>query len=360
LAAVAALVGCLGGAFVVAETADAAPQAAPSFTSANNTVFTAGGSERFTVTTSGLPAPALSVSTGAGQSGLPQGVGFTDNGNGTGYLIGTPASPGTFTFTITASNGVSPPATQDFTLFVQGSLAGGATLTALPDGTGYWIAHSDGGVFSYGTAPFLGSLPGIGIHVKNIVGITVTPDGKGYWLVGSDGGVFTFGDAGFLGSMGGKPLNQPVVAIAATPSGGGYFLVARDGGVFTFGDALFAGSMGGKPLNKPVVDMAADPAGGYWLIASDGGLFSFGGARFLGSMGGKPLNKPMVGLTSAPGGVGYWMVASDGGVFNFGLAPFAGSLGGSALSVVGLFSTDAGGGYTLVEANGTAHTFHAA
>jgi hypothetical protein len=115
--------------------------------------------------------------------------------------------------------------------------------------------------------------------------------------------------------------------------------------------------MGGQPLNKPVVDMASDPAGGYWLVASDGGLFTFGGAQFFGSMGGKPLNKPMVGVTSAPGGTGYWLVASDGGVFTFGLAPFAGSLGGSALSIIGLFSTNTGDGYALVEANGTAHPF---
>ena len=30
-----------------------------------------------------------------------------------------------------------------------------------------------------------------------------TPDGKGYWMVGSDGGVFAFGDAGFVGSIAG-------------------------------------------------------------------------------------------------------------------------------------------------------------
>ncbi len=33
--------------------------------------------------------------------------------------------------------------------------------------------------------------------------MAATPDGKGYWLVASDGGVFAFGDAGFEGSMGG-------------------------------------------------------------------------------------------------------------------------------------------------------------
>ena len=33
-----------------------------------------------------------------------------------------------------------------------------------------------------------------------IVGITSTPSGQGYWLVASDGAVFAFGDAQFLGS----------------------------------------------------------------------------------------------------------------------------------------------------------------
>ena len=35
---------------------------------------------------------------------------------------------------------------------------------------------------------------------KPIVGMAATPDGKGYWLVASDGGIFTFGDAAFYGS----------------------------------------------------------------------------------------------------------------------------------------------------------------
>ena len=36
-----------------------------------------------------------------------------------------------------------------------------------------------------------------------IVGMAATPDGGGYWLVASDGGIFTFGDAAFYGSTGG-------------------------------------------------------------------------------------------------------------------------------------------------------------
>ena len=53
----------------------------------------------------------------------------------------------------------------------------------------------------------------------------------------SDGGVFAFGDAHFLGSTGSIHLNQPMVGMAADADGNGYWLVAADGGVFTFGDA---------------------------------------------------------------------------------------------------------------------------
>ncbi|HEY1651595.1 MAG TPA: hypothetical protein VGG09_06900 [Acidimicrobiales bacterium] len=84
----------------------------------------------------------------------------------------------------------------------------------------------------------------------------VTPDGNGYWLVASDGGIFTYGDAGFFGSRGGQPLNKPIVGMAATPTGLGYWLVASDGGIFNYGDAPFQGSAGSLHLNAPVVGMA--------------------------------------------------------------------------------------------------------
>ena len=54
--------------------------------------------------------------------------------------------------------------------------------------------------------------------------MAATPDGKGYWLVASDGGIFTFGDAAFYGSEGGTQLLAPVVGMAATPTGNGYWL----------------------------------------------------------------------------------------------------------------------------------------
>jgi hypothetical protein len=50
---------------------------------------------------------------------------------------------------------------------------------------------------------------------KPIVGMAPTPEGGGYWMVASDGGVFNFGNADYFGSMGDTPLNAPIVGIAA-------------------------------------------------------------------------------------------------------------------------------------------------
>ena len=90
----------------------------------------------------------------------------------------------------------------------------------VPGGKGYWLVSKDGGVFSFGGAPYYGSLPGDGVHVDDIVGIVPTPSGHGYWLVGSDGGIFSFGDAQYYGSLPGYHVQPaaPVVSGAAVPA----------------------------------------------------------------------------------------------------------------------------------------------
>src|SRR4051794_27678408 len=47
-------------------------------------------------------------------------------------------------------------------------------------------------------------------------------NGTGYWLAGADGGVFAFGSAQFYGSLAGKHLNAPISGIVATPDDRGY------------------------------------------------------------------------------------------------------------------------------------------
>ena len=198
-----------------------------------------------------------------------------------------------------------------------------------PDGAGYWLAGSDGGVFAYGERRVLrlgrlappqragrrhgrharrrgllaggvgrghlqlrrraasSARPARSASTRRWSGMAATPDGGGYWLVASDGGIFSYGDAVFFGSAGSLRLNAPVVGMAATPDGAGYWLVASDGGIFSYGDAVFAGSAGALHLDAPVTGMAATPdGGGYWLVARDGGVFTYGDAPYFGSLGG--------------------------------------------------------------------------
>ena len=106
----------------------------------------------------------------------------------------------------------------------------------------------------------------------------------GYWLVASDGGIFAFGNAPFLGSTGCIALNKPVVGMvvstdtttvgnnsACLPQNGpgssynlapgGYMMVASDGGVFAFGNAPFGGSLPGSGISvSNVVGIALDSA----------------------------------------------------------------------------------------------------
>jgi hypothetical protein len=228
-----------------------------------------------------------------------------------------------------------------------------------PADAGTWLAAGDGGVFSFGGAPFYGSMGGKRLN-RPIVTMAATPSGRGYWLVASDGGVFAFGDAGFFGSTGAIALVKPIVAMAPTPSGQGYWLVASDGGVFAFGDAGYFGSTGAMKLKAPVVGMAPTVSGnGYWLVASDGGIFTFGNATFMGGTGGMKLKAPVVGMARTPGGRGYWLAASDGGIFSFGDAPYAGSAGGLRLAgpVVSMAATPRGLGYWLVGSDGGIFSF---
>jgi parallel beta-helix repeat protein len=219
-------------------------------------------------------------------------------------------------------------------------------MAPTPDGGGYWLVAKDGGIFGFGDANYYGSLPGLKVKVTNIVGIVPTFDGGGYWLVASDGGIFGFGDAKYLGSLPGLKVKvSNIVGITATPDGGGYWLVAKDGGIFSFGDATYFGSLPGLKVNVTnIVGIAATAdGGGYWLVAKDGGIFSFGDATYFGSLPGLKVNVSNIGAMAAtPDGSGYWLVGSDGGVFSFGDATYFGSLPGLGIhvsNILGLQST---------------------
>ncbi|MGO9382112.1 MAG: beta strand repeat-containing protein [Mycobacterium sp.] len=95
-------------------------------TSSTGATFEVNQAGTFTVTSTGPPTCALTA------AGLPSGVGFKDNGDGTETISGTSTTIGTYPVTITATNGVSPAATQAFTLKVSA-----ATACAITSSTDY-------------------------------------------------------------------------------------------------------------------------------------------------------------------------------------------------------------------------------
>jgi parallel beta-helix repeat protein len=223
-----------------------------------------------------------------------------------GVPVFTVAAPGSAYWLASSNGGVFSFGQAPF----EGS-AGGITLSqpivgeaAAPDSGGYWLAAKDGGIFSYGSATYWGSLPGDNVHVSDIVGIAPTAAGGGYWLVGSDGGVFALGDAVYSGSLPGDNVHvSDIVGIAPTADGGGYFLVGKDGGVFAFGDAVYSGSLPGNNVHvSDIVGISANPAGGgYWLVGTDGGAFGFGSASDLGSLPALNIHvSNIVGITATP------------------------------------------------------------
>jgi hypothetical protein len=201
------------------------------------------------------------------------------------------------------------------------------------DENGYRMVGADGGIFAFGDAPYVGSVPALGIHVSDVVAIVSDPSTDGYYVIGADGSVWNFdvpqlGDLPFFGFH----VNN-IVGAALTPDDKGLYLAGADGKVYVLlGDGQFQGDASGIRLNAPIVGMAVDPiSGGYWLLGRDGGVFSYG-APFYGSTGGLRLNQPVNSMSSTGDGGGYWFTASDGGVFSYGDAQFWGSTGSIRLN----------------------------
>ncbi len=139
----------------------------PSITSTASTTLAVGSGGTFTVTSTGSPPPALSE-TGT----LPAGVTFTDDGDGTATLAGTPAagSAGDYPLTLTADNGVGTPASQQFTLVVQeGTAVTSVDTTTFTAGTRDSFTVTTGG-FPAARLTETGTLP---------TGVTFTDDGDG-------------------------------------------------------------------------------------------------------------------------------------------------------------------------------------
>ena len=129
------------------DTATVTVIAGPAITSPASTFFVAGTGGTFSITTTGFPVPTLTL---AGT--LPAGLTFIDNGDGTATISGTaaPGSEGSYTVTVTASNGVGTPFVQTLTILV--TAVAGAAIPVL-DGVGLGLLAALvalGGVFLVG------------------------------------------------------------------------------------------------------------------------------------------------------------------------------------------------------------------
>ena len=227
-------------------------------------------------------------------------------------------------------------------------------IKSIQDIPGYWLVTADGGVFTYGDAPYYGGANNPPLR-QLVVDAVPTPSGNGYWMVTSDGAVFTFGDARYLGGANGFRLRNEAVGIAATPTGNGYWITTADGGVFSFGDARFYGGANNPPLSQLVVGIAGHPSGnGYWLVTADGAVFAYGAARYYGGVNGLPIGSRVAGMARTASGNGYWIAAENGGVFAFGDAPFHGSAGGGlGAPIEAIQRSRLGNGYLLVTKAGS-------
>jgi hypothetical protein len=150
---------------------------APTITSANQTTFTVGTVGTFQVTGAGDPPNTYST---AGP--LPTGVNLSPSG----LLSGKPAAStgGIYTFTIIASNGVTPNATQAFTLTVDQAPAitsGNSTQFTIGVASSFQVTATG---FPAPTFSHTGSLPtGITLSPSGLLGVTAAAGTAGTYPI---------------------------------------------------------------------------------------------------------------------------------------------------------------------------------
>ncbi len=187
---------------------------APVITSTASTGFTIGASESFSVTASGYPAATYTES-----GPLPSGVTLSS----AGVLSGMPApgTAGTYPIVITATNGISPDATQPFTL----------TIGQAPSLANSFVTVSPGSVQAGNTSTI--TLQGVDVYGNDLTvgGLSVafalgSGGGQGTLSAVTDRGNGTY-TATFTGTMagsntitatiGGQPVTSTAPSITVTP-----------------------------------------------------------------------------------------------------------------------------------------------
>jgi hypothetical protein len=246
--------------------------------------------------------------------------------------------------------------------------------SATPNARGYWLVAEDGGVFTYGSQPFYGSLankphcsgwPGRDQFVNACDAAAARAQGDGYMIADRQGVVHGFGNA-VQHKRRGPNFDFRGSRIAITPSGDGYWAVSAYGVIAMHGNAYFFGQpallMGNDKFGDPhhVIGMASTPrAKGYWVASSDGAVFAFGDAHFLGSAQPLHLGDTFVAFGVAPNGKGYWLVDATGNVYPFGDAKSYGEplTSSPTAPMVAMAATPSGKGYWIADENGGVYAY---
>lgn len=144
--------------------------------------------------------------------------------------------------------------------------------------------------------------------------------GTGGWLLGSDGAIFSFAGASYLGGANGQPYFVPRIAKRLdSKDNGGYRIIATDDGAgsggydYPGGGAVVeAGPEFNPPANLSIVADLAAPQGGFWLLLEDGAIWTFGAAPFKGGVNGKDYFAGRKAARLEPNGDGYAIIATSG------------------------------------------------
>ena len=193
----------------------------PGITSAASTSFGVGDPGTFTVTATGYPTPVLTY-----DGSLPAGVNFSDNGDGTATLSGTPSAgtAGTYVLTVHASNGVQPDASQTFVLSVDqaAAITSAAATTFTAGAAGNFVVTTSG--FPAPVVSHSGALPS---------GVNFTYNGNGTATLSGTPAAATAGtyDLMFTASNGSGTATQSfVLTVSQGPA-----ITSADATTFTVG-----------------------------------------------------------------------------------------------------------------------------
>jgi hypothetical protein len=179
---------------------------APAITSVNNATFIAGTPGSFQVTATGSPAPTFAVTAGT----LPSGLTMTT----AGLISGTAAGGQTQVITITASNGITPNATQSFTVQVNEAPFINNTTTSVTYAVGAPASFQFTLLFgtpSTATWTETGALPaGLTLSTSGLLSGTPTQVGNFAIIVQADNGVPPAATENFTITVGkGATYTQP-------------------------------------------------------------------------------------------------------------------------------------------------------